>query len=168
MSVALAPVSYAPRAWLQSWREHGCNPPTVQYAQGNRCDLDPEEPAVQLVNAWIAAGDALHHNGRHPVTGAPLCLVRMLSAAEKGAGPGAAGPAGELLPPDRRMLDALRTYAGEPLPNNHVLARQARHRNAVAASYRLRRLCELGLIRMRRERDKAGRELRFADFPKGV
>lgn len=154
---------YAAPARLEAWLRHGANPPRAKYAEGD--GLDPKEPAMQLVRAWIARGLVVSIEERGG-DGVLRKFVEVRRGAVAGIGAGIdAGAEDALDSRDRRMLAVLREHAGKRLPGNAELARLARLRGPAAARYRLAKLERLGLIERRCAPGGRGATVRHVTFP---
>jgi hypothetical protein len=153
---------YADIATLEAWRARGGHPPTVIYASGER--LDPAQPCAALVRQWIDAGLVIAHQVRG-ADGVMRHLVRL-------AGEPLPAPAAELVelsPRDRRVLQVLRDFAGDPLPSNKVIALAAGlGPRPEVANYRMKKLEKAGLIRRELLARPDGPALRFAIICGGV
>lgn len=145
---------YADPAQLEAWLVKASAGASMTYATG--ASLDHRHPVAVLVRDWIDSGEVNPVKRRHPVSGELMHQVQRrgrLRGSESGESPAAPlRPAAALLPDDespegviyRALLRASNLLL--PCPTNAELARLAGLHDADAASYRLKRLRDLGLI----------------------
>ena len=147
---------YADAAQLAAWLASAAPGQRITYATGP--GLDPGHPVKALVADWVATGEVLALQQRHPVS-RELMYVAQRRKATGGALAGDRAnvrPAASMPPvfdegsPEDVILRALARAAnmGLPCPSNAALAEEAGLHNPDAASWRVRKLRDAGLIRI--------------------
>lgn len=145
LTAATAPTAYADLLVLQGALAGAGPGDSFVYAAGPA--LDRDHPVVQLVARLRGEGRVRTHIGGRDHQQRLRYLVTVLPAPDA---PPALPPRAQLRPGEGELLELLRELQaeGRPCPSDAELAQILKLQDRHAAGYRLRRLAQLGLVKI--------------------